>query len=122
MTEQPGNHTNVTTPPQGVDIEAAKAHMADVYKLSDEKIDFMLQGLKKSMTQEFERAENALDDNNLEQFSRASHTIKGALLNIGSKEWADYARMLELSAKAEAHKDYEALLSTFKNGLKVLLV
>jgi HPt (histidine-containing phosphotransfer) domain-containing protein len=106
---------------EAVNVNAAKEHLANTYKLTPDKIDHMLNGLKGPLIQEFTNADEALEQNNLADLSRAAHTIKGCLLNLGVADWAELAREIELSAKKEEQEDYAAMFKELRTGLGPLL-
>jgi HPt (histidine-containing phosphotransfer) domain-containing protein len=104
-----------------VTVELIQKHLQDTYKFNGDQVETMLGSLTKSLNLEFTNAEEALAQNDIIALSKASHTIKGALLNAGVADWSEIARTIELSAKAGQDLDYAGLINELKSGLNAIL-
>ncbi len=103
-----------------INVQKVRKHLKDTFKLSPDRIEFVLLGAQQSMTEQFASAFDALSKSDWGALSLAAHSIKGALLNLGDTHWAEYAKEIELAAKAEDEKDYFAALHGLKEGLAPL--
>ena len=104
-----------------IDISKVRAHLAAKYKLTEDKIDFLLNGLKGSLQAEMSKAQTAASQNDLPSLAHAAHSMKGALLNLGLAEWAELARSIELGAKASDTIDFNNLVNELINGVAILI-
>jgi len=102
-------------------IQDVSCFIKETYQFGPEQIETMLKSFRESLKQEFINAETGLAQNNSTVVWRAAHTIKGALLNGGVTEWAEFARKIELSAKNGEEKDYKQLFNELKNGVSGIL-
>ena len=84
-------------------------HLARAYMLSDDKIDIFLPNFLTTLQTHLDNLQRPVEAENLEELSRAAHTLKGALLNLGLKELADVAYQMELQSKAgDRSSDYQS--------------
>ena len=85
-------------------------HLLRAYMLSDEKIAIFLPRFLTTLKTHLNNLQQPLQTENLEELSKAAHTLKGALLNLGLKELADIAYHIELQSRAgDETTDYSAL-------------
>ncbi|MGL1903578.1 MAG: Hpt domain-containing protein [Fibrobacterales bacterium] len=102
--------------------ESIRVHLADVYGLPEENIDMMLEATKKSITENLELAEKSLLEKNSETFVRVSHSMKGALLNLGQEGWAEVASQMEkLGSESITENSLSGLLKDLQQGLSNLV-
>jgi len=104
-----------------VTIEEIRSHLRDTYNFGPEQLETMLASLTNSLKHEFVNVESALAQHDLIALAKASHSIKGALLNAGINDWSELARKIELSAKNADSLDYKGLVDELKNGVNAVL-
>lgn len=104
-----------------IDLQEIKSFLKDTYKLGPEHIEVMLRSIKGSLVVEFDAAVKAVAQQDMTSLWKASHSIKGALLNAGAKDWAAYAQKIEMAAKEGEDVDYSVFLSELQDGLHALL-
>jgi HPt (histidine-containing phosphotransfer) domain-containing protein len=89
--------------------------------LPDDKVEYFMNALVKSLKSEFHKAEQAIENKEIEKLGSIAHTIKGTLLNSGLSRWAEKAREIEFPAKSGEEKDYSGMLAEMREGLSILL-
>lgn len=102
-------------------IDEIKEFFSSRLNLPDEKIEYFLKALMKSLKRELWNADNAIEKNEMEKLGKIAHTIKGTLLNSGLTRWAKLVREIEYAAKNGEERDYPHLLLQLKKGLSILL-
>lgn len=108
--------------PQKITKERLRKHFREVYKLADDQIDVMLKSSAHSLSSFFSRFQDTLKkEDNLEDISKIGHGLKGLLLNLGEKEWADLAREIELSAAEGKRKNYLHLIDIIYKGVEEIM-
>jgi PAS domain S-box-containing protein len=101
-----------------VDIEAAaRAHLKEKYRLSDEQVAPMLAEVQKSLPELMARAIDNHSRQDWPALDDTAHTIKGQLLTLGLDALAEEARSIELAAKAGKDSDYDEHLERLNVGL-----
>ncbi|MCB2181035.1 MAG: Hpt domain-containing protein [Desulfobulbaceae bacterium] len=101
-----------------VSLQELKDHLHKTYQLSPEQIDRMVASIQRALTLEFDKAFNAINQQDMTSLWKASHSIKGALMNAGAAGWAEFAQKIEKDAKAGVDADYAALLNELQNGIR----
>ena len=81
----------------------------------------MIQLSSRSISETFEQARQAVQENDLASLSAAGHKAKGILLGVGLKNEAEQARKIECASKEGLHEDYHAMLSQLEEALDPLL-
>ncbi len=95
-------------------------HLLRAYMLSDEKIAIFLPRFLTTLKTHLDNLQQPLQAENLEELSKAAHTLKGALLNLGLKELADIAYQIELQSRAgNQTSDYLALFERLCREISV---
>lgn len=80
-------------------VQTMKHHLSTAYLLSEEKVETMLPVFMATLCSHMERLAALAGGDDLEQLGRASHAIKGALLNVGLSDLAETAYALELQCR-----------------------
>ena len=76
-------------------LERIKEHLKGAYLLSDAKATAMLPIFIATLESHVDQLATLAGSGDMQQLSRAGHTIKGALLNIGLTDLAAIAHALE---------------------------
>jgi len=77
-------------------LEIIREHLRSAYLLSDEKIDSIMPRFLETLSSWMSKLEKLADtDTDQEEINRAGHALKGALLNLGLKDLADKAFLIE---------------------------
>lgn len=93
-------------------LETMRQHLKTAYLLSDEKIATMIPVFISTLRTHVDRLAELAAGGDLQQLSRASHAVKGALLNMGLTDLAQTAQTLEKQCKSEdCTLDYRALIA-----------
>ncbi len=93
-------------------LEIMRQHLKTAYLLSDEKTATMIPVFVNTLRTHVDRLAELAACGDLQQLSRTSHAVKGALLNIGLADLAETAYTLEKQCKAEdCDFDYRALIT-----------
>lgn len=81
----------------------------------------MVQSSAKSLIQAMENIDEFLaGEGSLQMLGLVFHNLKGVLLNMGEKEWADYFRIIERRL-AEEECDIGQVQDTMREGLTDIL-
>ena len=80
-------------------LHLMKQHLQTAYLLSEEKTETMIPVFVNTLRSHMDRLAELAADGDMEQLSRASHAVKGALLNIGLSELAETAQTIEQQCK-----------------------
>ncbi len=81
-------------------IKKVKNYLADQFHLTEEQIESMLPGFVATLIVHMQNLEAALMEKSLITIGKSAHTLKGALLNLGLKECAKTALLIEEEARA----------------------
>jgi len=93
-------------------LHLVKQHLKTSYLLNDEKIESMIPIFANILRSHMTRLTELADDGNMEQLGKASHAVKGALLNMGLVDLAETARLIELRCKnGDPTADYRSMIS-----------
>ncbi|MCL2459226.1 MAG: Hpt domain-containing protein [Desulfobulbus sp.] len=93
-------------------LHLIKQHFKTSYLLNDEKIETMIPIFAAILRSRMDRLAELATDGNLEQIGKASHAVKGALLNMGLADLAETAHLIELHCKNGSHTaDYRSMIS-----------
>jgi len=93
-------------------------HLSRAYMLSDEKIDLFLPRFLTTLQTHLDNLQQPIQRKNLEELSKAAHTLKGALLNLGLRELGDIAYHIELQSRAgDETTDYQALAEQLRREI-----
>ena len=87
-------------------LQRVKAHLKTAYLLSDEKIETMIPIFLATLHTHMNRLAELAFENDTEQLAKASHAVKGALLNIGLLDLAETAATIEKQCKNGAGPDH----------------
>ncbi len=105
-----------------VNKDRLKRHFQTTYRLDDDQIEVMIESTARSMNAVLAALYQALDENrSLDEVARLGHSIKGLLLNMGEKHWAELARELEKAASQGKQQDYRTIVETIHHGFKDVL-
>jgi len=74
-------------------------HLKTAYLLNDEKIESMIPVFLATLHTHMNRLAELAAEGDTDQLSKASHAVKGALLNIGLRDLAEIAYTLEKQCK-----------------------
>lgn len=98
------------------------SHLEKSYNLSNEKIDEMLPRFLSRLAEYLQMLEQEIANNNIEAVALTSHTLKGALLNLGLKELADEAWIIEKKYKSYDNSvDYKKVFNTLQKEIRIIL-
>ena len=90
--------------------------------LSDDKIDTFMPRFLTTLQTHLDNLQRPVATKNLEELSRAAHTMKGALLNLGLKDLADVAYQLELQSKAgDMASDYQTRAEQLAREISIII-
>lgn len=93
-------------------LHLMKQHLQTAYLLSEEKTETMIPVFVNTLRSHMDRLAELAADGDMEQLSRASHAVKGALLNIGLLDLAQTASAIEKQCKNGACRDnYQELIT-----------
>ena len=97
-------------------------HLSSAYQLSEEKINMIMPQFCESLQMMVANLEQlTATDNTSEAVSRAGHTLKGALLNLGLRDLAEKAVILEINSRARAREgDCIRIINELKEEIKNL--
>lgn len=103
-------------------IDQMRIYLREKFQLPSEQIDEMLPKFVATLVSHMKNIENALSEGDLVLIGKASHTMKGALLNLGLHDCAELAKDLEEKGKAQdASIDYPALVADLRANLGELI-
>ena len=93
-------------------LETMRLHLKTAYLLSDEKTATMIPVFISTLHTHVNRLAELAARDDLQELSRASHAVKGALLNMGLADLAEIAHTLEKQCKSgDCTLDYRALIA-----------
>lgn len=76
-------------------IESVKQYLVLQFELTDEQIDTMLPVFIDTLHGHMKELEQMVSKDDIQGMKKMAHTLKGALLNLGLKDFADIALRLE---------------------------
>ncbi len=89
-----------------------KEHIQTAYLLNEQQSDEMLPNFLRTLTSHVLELQTIHNQGDLLKLGKASHTVKGALLNLGLMELADKAYTIEKHSKSEnAAYDFQKAIS-----------
>ncbi len=88
--------------PKNEQLEHIKTHLGNQFHLSTKQIDDMLPSFIVALRNHMENLETAQRKGTITEIKHTSHTIKGALLNLGLAEAAQLALEIEQLSKTGA--------------------
>ena len=95
-----------------------KDHLQEQFGLSAEQVEDLLPLFLKTLGAYLIDLETAVAAHDLPLLTRNAHTIKGALLNLGLKDSAEQARVIELLARTgNESTDYGLKAAELRQGL-----
>jgi len=80
-------------------LHIMKEHLKTAYLLSDEKTEAMIPVFVTTLRAHMNQLAELATAGDMEQLGRASHAVKGALLNMGLAELAETAHTIEKQCK-----------------------
>jgi HPt (histidine-containing phosphotransfer) domain-containing protein len=99
-------------------LEIMRQHLKTAYLLSDEKTATMIPVFISTLRTHVDRLAELAACDDLRELSRASHAVKGALLNMGLADLAQTAHTLEKQCKSEdCTIDYRALIADLQSAV-----
>ena len=103
-------------------INQIKLYLCDQYQLSPEQVGEMLPGFIGTLSSHMANLERALGQDDLMTLSKAGHTMKGALLNLGLDDCAKLALFIEERSWAgDLSIDYPALVANLRKEIGPLI-
>ncbi len=97
-----------------------KNHFKEVYSLSDEEIENLLELSQKSLQDNLRLARQAAAEDNPEAVAKACHTIKGNLLNLGLTEQARLADRIVIDIRQKMEDNVDDALQQLHDALSGL--
>ena len=95
-----------------------REHLSTAYLLPEEKIETVLPRFLASLQDLIQDLERTAETESREALGRAGHTMKGALLNLGLKELAAIAFVLEQSGRtADLEQDCAQIIAELKKEI-----
>ncbi|MBU0484940.1 MAG: response regulator [Proteobacteria bacterium] len=105
-----------------LNIDHIKEHLRIKFLLTDEKINFLIKGLKPVAIKQLSDAGQALSVNDMAMMAMTVHALKGSLANLGATEWAELAQQIETGAKNNLGSEkLSVLLCELRCGLQSIL-
>ncbi len=100
-------------------IQTIRDHLRNAYMLNDEKISTFLPHFLSTLLTHLDNLQGPLQTNNLSEMSKAGHTLKGALLNLGLSELAEIAYNIELQGKVKnTTADFQAMAQQLQREIR----
>ena len=94
-------------------------HLSKAYMLSEEKIQEVLPRFLDTLFTHLENLQSTLVTTNLSELGKSSHTLKGALLNLGLLDLADIAYTIEKQCNAEDETaNYQAMVKELELAIR----
>ena len=101
-------------------LETMKQHLKTAYLLSDEKTATMIPVFVSTLRTHVNRLAELAACGDMQQLSRASHAVKGALLNMGLADLAATAHTLEIHCQSgDCSFDYQALIADLQYSVSL---
>jgi len=89
--------------------------------LSPPQIERILEAVQASLADNLSKAETAAANGDLAALAKASHTLKGTLLQCGLNEWGEKAQAIYDAAKQGQEQPYSQQVAEIRNGMRHLL-
>jgi HPt (histidine-containing phosphotransfer) domain-containing protein len=100
--------------------EIIKQHLKTAYLLSDEKTACMIPVFVKTLRSHMDRLMELATIGDRQQLSRASHAVKGALLNLGLTDLAETAYIIEKQCTVEDNTlDYQTMIAELQSTVSL---
>ena len=96
-------------------------HLRTTTNLTDEQSEWVLVAAQKSIADSLAKATAALEQGNYQELGRATHTLKGTLLQCGLNELAATAEEIHQGIRNGGNLPYAGLLTVLKDKLSGLL-
>ena len=93
------------------------SHLTTTYNLQEKDVRHILVTSSEAFVENLAILEKAAEENNFEELSKAAHSMKGGLLNLGLDHLAELAKFIELGAKDEEEKPYDDLVLLIDDSL-----
>ena len=91
-------------------IETVHGHLTGYYGLEDSAADKVLSTYAKELNENFRKLQSFVDNHNGKEAGRMAHAIKGIFLNIGQKQLAAAAHLLEMELPGEIEPGHAVLV------------
>jgi len=101
--------------------ERVRAHLTHTYKLNSGQVTRLLATSASSLSEHLDKALQAMEVKDSELLREAAHGLKGNLLNLGLKEYAETAAMIEQRAQNEESRSCRRRLTFLQSSLAELL-
>lgn len=99
-------------------LQTIQQHLQTSYLLSEDKAASMIPVFASTLKNHVNQLAELADGGDAEQLSRASHTVKGALLNIGLSELAELAFTIEKQCQnGENPMSYQPLIHELQHAV-----
>lgn len=102
-------------------LETMRRHMQEFYLLDEKQVDEVLPGCLNTLFEHIHTLETLQQEGDAAALAKASHAVRGALLNLGLFDLAEYVCLVE--ARCEELCDLPAcrsLLATLREKLQPL--
>ena len=86
-----------------VDVDSVRAHFEKNYSLPKEKIDYLLGSFSQSLTSYLAIISKADQIDDMEEYARTLHSLKGVLLTMGLNTLADVVHQTEVEVKGTSN-------------------
>ncbi len=98
------------------------SYLCTQFSLKVEQVDALLPGFLTTLATHLANVEQAWGGGELIALSKAAHTMKGALLNLGLTDAAELAQQIEIHGRENDRAiDYAALVAELRSNLADLL-
>ena len=102
-------------------LETIRQHLKTAYLLSDEKTAAMIPVFVNTLRSHVDRLTELAARGDLQQLGRASHAVKGALLNMGLADLAQTAQTLEQQCQTgNSLFDYQARVTDLQQQIALI--
>ncbi|MDD2464911.1 MAG: PAS domain S-box protein [Desulfobulbus sp.] len=108
------------SPPVPTSDEVA-AYLQKATSLNASQIERILAAVQVSLADNLAKAEAAAAADDLAALAKASHTLKGTLLQCGLNPWAEKAQRIYDDAKQEQASPFAELLAEIRSGMRQLI-
>ncbi|MGI6655761.1 MAG: ATP-binding protein [Desulfobulbus sp.] len=115
--EQPSS----AQPDDAPTLETVRAHLQQITMLKSEQIDQILTAARTSLETHTRAALDAARGNDLPALARATHTLKGTLLQCGLTSWGQQMQAIHDGIQHQADLPYLALLEPLAEAIDELL-
>jgi HPt (histidine-containing phosphotransfer) domain-containing protein len=103
-------------------LEQIKGYVCTHFELGEDAVDTMLPVFFSTLQNHMKALENAIAGDDLTVTSKAGHTLKGALLNLGLDETAAVAKTIEDEGRAgNCDAEYLKMLEQLREKLAEIL-